>query len=66
MNDHDVSDDSPYNTVNTQALMREISVPSEKDKGSDRSQGGDHRSQPSPFPDLDDLDDAANLDSDTN
>jgi hypothetical protein len=59
MNDHDVSDDSPYNTVNTQALMREISVPSERDKGSERSQGGDHRSQPSPFPDLDDLDDAA-------
>jgi len=59
MNDHDVSDDSPYNTVHTQALMREISVPSDKDKGSDRS-------LPNPFPDLDDLDDATFIDSNTN
>jgi len=67
MNDHDVSDDSPYNTVNTQALMREISVPSEKDKEKGSDKGSDnHRSLPNPFPDLDDLDDAANLDSDTN
>ena len=50
MNDHDVSDDSPYNTVHTQALMREISDRSEFELDT-RSQ---HSTLPSVFPEFDD------------
>jgi hypothetical protein len=48
MNDHDVSDDSPYNTVHTQALMREISDRTEMNTSSQ------HSTLPSVFPEFDD------------
>lgn len=49
MNDHDVSDDSPYNTVHTQALMREISDRSEFELDT----SSQHSTLPSVFPRLD-------------